>query len=820
MNISCNECDATFSVDDSLIKDTGSKVRCSKCNSVFLAYPQPLETDESEELSLEGLDTSSADLEEDDGPLDTEDLLDELELDLDDFNSEPGEDDGLESEGPTDDIDGELELDLDLDDDDDADLDIFDETDAGDELPDLSDFEDLAGLDDDSLAMDEEPEDLNLELENETDVEAEIDETSLEFEDDEELDLTNLDFEEDDNAEAEVAAAADSEDLGFGLELDQDDEAQADGEMAEAGAEVEDTDQLDLSDLELELDEAFASDDTTAVASDDLDLDLEVQAPGQAETADAGSEIEDADELDLSDLELEFDEASTSDDTKAVASDDLDLDLEEQTPGQVGMVDAGAEVEDADELDLNLDLEEEAEAIAGGRETDADELDLSDLEEIIDSKETPGDQSAGLVTAEELELDFDLETDEVAQTTDANETAAGNTELDLSDLDQILETDDTPNAEAAADNDADELDLQFDIDGLAAEGAKAPAEAEVSGTAPDDDLLDIEKMLEQGDDTAPDIENGEEEDLSLTMEAALDDASKVAEQDLDLDFDIESELQEKEEIIGGLTPADEQMESNLLDANDVDFLNDSGIEDESQIADVVTDQFATDEFTDTRDDYGQTDVLQDFDDEMPEAAVAAKSAKLRSKKPVVAVLLILLLAIGAIIIPKSLGIKIPYLSDIKIPYLSDMDIKIPYLSDWLNPKEQDVAGNLKIAPMSRTISGKFVNHSKVGRLFIIHGKIKNEYDHPRSFVKITAKLYKKGQKLAKSTTVYCGNVISESDLKRMDIAAINKRMKNKYGIKRSNLKIKTGKMVPFMIVFDKLPNNLDEYTVEVASSSI
>lgn len=796
MIISCNECDSTFSVDDSLIKDTGSKVRCSKCNSVFLAYPQPFQTDEGDELSLDGPDTSLAGLEEDDGSLDSEGLLDELELDLDDFNKEPGEDAGLESEGPADDTDGELELGLDLDDDDDADLDMFDEAEAGDELPDLSDFEDLAGLDDDSLAMDdtdEELEDLNLEVENETDAAAEIDETSLEFEDDEELDLTNLDFEEDEDAEVEVEAAADSDDLGFGLELDQDDNTQADEEMATAGAEVEDTDQLDLSDLELELDDASASDDPTAAASDDFDLDLEAQAPGQAGMAEAGAEVEDADELDLSDLELDLDEASASDDTTAVASDDLDLDL---------------------------DLEEEAVAIAGGTETGADELDLSDLEEIIDSKETPGDQSAGQDAAEDLELDFDLETDEVTQTADAGETAADNTELDLSDLDQILESDDTTTAETAADNDADELDLQFDIDGLAAEGAKAPAEAEVSGTAPDDDLLDIEKMLEQGDDTAPEIENGEEEDLSLTMEAALDDASKAEERDLDLDFDIESELQEKEELFDDRASADDQMESNLLDSDDVDFLDDTGIEDESLQAGVVTDQFATDEFTDTRDEYNQTDVLQDFDEDVPEPAVAAKLAKSRSKKPVLAILLIFFLAIGAIILPKSLGIKIPYLSDIKIPYLSDMDIKIPYLSDWLNPQEQDVAGNLKIAPMSRTISGKFVKHSKVGRLFVIHGKIKNEYDHPRSFVKVTAKLYKKGQKLAKSTTVYCGNVISDSDLTRMDIAAINKHMMNKYGKKRSNLKISAGKMVPFMIVFDKLPKNLDEYTVEVASSSI
>jgi predicted Zn finger-like uncharacterized protein len=36
MIVTCNECDSSFNVDDSLIKDDGSKVRCSKCSSVFI----------------------------------------------------------------------------------------------------------------------------------------------------------------------------------------------------------------------------------------------------------------------------------------------------------------------------------------------------------------------------------------------------------------------------------------------------------------------------------------------------------------------------------------------------------------------------------------------------------------------------------------------------------------------------------------------------------------------------------------------------------------------------------------------------------------
>ena len=792
MIISCNECDASFSVDDSLIKDTGSKVRCSKCNSVFLAYPQPLETDEGEDLSLEGLDPSLADIEEDDGSFESEGLLDELELDLDDFDDTLGEDAGLKSEGLVDDTDGELELDINLDDDDDSDLDMSDEVDVGDELPDLGDFEDLAGLDDDSLTMDdmdEELEDLNLELENETDAGAETDETDLELEGDEELDLTNLDFEEEEEAEVEVEGASDSEALGLGLDSDQDDDALTDEKMAEADLSVEDADELDLSDLELELDDASASDDTAAAASDDLDLDLEEEAPGEAEIAEAGAQVEDADELDLSDLGLELEGASASDDSTAGASDDL-----------------------------NLDTEAEAVADAGGEENGADGLDLSDLEEMMDSEEAPASQATGEDTIEDLELDLDLEAEAGAQAAETVGAGDGDDELDFSDLEQMLETDDTPTAEAGAGNAADELDLQFDLDDQPAGSADAPAAADVGEPAQDDDLLDIEQMLEQSDDMMPDME-GEVEDLSLTMEAALDDAAKGTETDLDLEFDIESELQKKEDIFDSGGPTDDHLESNLLDSGDVDFLDDTGIEDKSQQAAVMTDEFATDDFSDGRDGYGQTDILPVSDEEFLKPP-AAKPAKSRSKKPVFAVLLLLILAIGVIIIPKGLGIKIPYISDIKIPYISDLDIKIPYLSDWLNPQEQDVTGNLKIMPMGRTISAKFVNNSKVGRLFVIRGKIKNDYDHPRSYVRVTGKLYQKGQKLAKSATVYCGNVMSDSELTRMDIATINKRMKNKLGNKRSNLKIKTGKIVPFMIVFDKLPRNLDEYTIEVAGSSI
>jgi hypothetical protein len=740
-------------------------------------------------------------LEDDDESLGlTDDLSDELELDLEDFDDALVDENEMEAASLSADSDDELELDLDLNDADDSDLDLSEDELVSDELPDLGDFEDLAGLDD----TDEDLEDFGLDL----DADIESDELDLELKGDEELDLANLDLDEEDEAALEVEDTADSDDLDLGLDLGLDDDTLADAisddldleeesggeEVAEAGAEIEEADELDLSDLELEIEKASASDDTADAVSDDLnlDLDLEEETAGGEEVAEAGAEIEEVDELDLSSLELEMEDASVADGTADAGLDDINLglDLDEEASGGGEISEAGAEVKDADELDL------------------------SDLEEIIDSEESPATAEA----VEDLELDFDLGGDSGTPAGDADAAAEGDNELDFSDLEQMLETDDPP----AADGSGDELDLQFDIDEQpASEGADASAAADLSDAVEEDDFLDIEKMLEGGDEATPDLESADE-DLSLTMEAALDDAAQGADDDLDLDFDIESELQDNEALFDSSPSSDDALESNLLDADGAEFLDDTGIEDDSQPVDPMTDEFATDDFSSTEGDFGATDVLPIDEEGAPAVTetAAAKPTKTRSKKPVLVAFLLLLLAVGVIVIPKSLGIKIPYISDIEIPYLSDLDLNIPYLSDWLNPEEQDVAGNLRITPLGKTISGNFVNTAKSGRLFVIRGKIKNDYDHPRSFVTVTGKLYQRKKKLVRKSTVYIGNVIPETELADMGIAAINKRMKNKFGNKRSNLKIKTGKTVPFMIVFDKLPKNLDEYTVEVASSSI
>jgi hypothetical protein len=145
-----------------------------------------------------------------------------------------------------------------------------------------------------------------------------------------------------------------------------------------------------------------------------------------------------------------------------------------------------------------------------------------------------------------------------------------------------------------------------------------------------------------------------------------------------------------------------------------------------------------------------------------------------------------------------------------------MKIEIPFVSDYLKPKVSDPAGNLKIETID--IDSKFVANAKTGKLFVITGRIKNGYSSSRRSVRIKGKLYTKGKIVAKMETVFCGNFLSDMELSNMEFAAIKKRLSNSLGKNKSNTGVKPGKELPFMIVFSDLPDNLEEFAIEVAGS--
>ncbi len=462
------------------------------------------------------------------------------------------------------------------------------------------------------------------------------------------------------------------------------------------------------------------------------------------------------DELDLSDMDKLFAEEKDSEieDITDEAIEDFDLDFEPEK-------DTSTEDIEAEEKPDELDLSEMDKFFAEEKD--------SEIEDITDE------------AIEDFDLDFDLdfepETDTSTEDIEAEEKPD---ELDLSEMDKFFAEEKTSEAEGIEDFDLD-LDLEPEAEKPAGEMAQ-----EVEPDEPDElDMSDIEEILDLEEPEAEEKHVPDDIVLELDMETEpelemVSEGSEFEEVDL---LDIEKMLE--------IEPTPDTQE----DVQPEDLVLEPDLEEEQAEAEDVTPQFEME-------DEDEEDLLEEEITEIQSALDrAGPSAKKRISKPIVALLIIAILAGGL------------YGTYVLLDY---MNIKIPFVSDYLKPKVSDPAGNLKIETLD--IDSKFVANAKTGKLFVITGRIKNGYSSSRRSVKIKGKLYTKGKIVSKTETVFCGNVLSDKELSNLEFAAIRKRLSNSLGDNKSNTGIKPGKELPFMIVFPDLPENLEEFAVEVVGS--
>ncbi len=598
----------------------------------------------------------------------------------------------------------------------------------------------------------------------------------------------------------------------------------------EFDAEPEEADELDLSGIEEVLDEAEApvTEDAAAEADEELDLDLDFDLEPEPETAAAeaalDAEPEETDELDLSDIEEMLYEAEAP-----VAED---------------------KVEEADEeldLDLDFDLEPEPETAVAESALDAepdtsDELDLSDIEKMLDEAKVPVAEDKVEEVDEELDLDldFDLEPEPETATADVEPDVepAASDELDLSDIEKMLDEAEAPVAEDTVEEAVEELDLDLDFD-LEPEPAK-PAEKVQLDAKPDEadeiDLSEIEKMLDEVE--APDAEDeGEIEEVDLTLDMELEPELETTSEDVEAGVEPEAleeaDLSDIEKMLEVKDEAQDDLEFEL--DLDEEPLKDALVEDDAELEilefdglDDVADAIEGDDLSETlefepdlseekeleEDEetadpfYVETQILDRAAMEPSEPDVKVEKAKpkpvvkKRISKPMLVLLILVLLA--------GLGYGAYTL-------LNFMNIEIPFISEYLKPEAQDPLGKLKLHTFD--IESKFVDNAKIGKLFIITGKVRNDYAVKRNFIQVKGTLFTTGRKVAQTATVFSSNVISDIELSRLDLAAIKKRLANRVGDNSSNIQVNPGKVLQFMIVFAGLPDNLEEFTVEAAGSS-
>ena len=459
--------------------------------------------------------------------------------------------------------------------------------------------------------------------------------------------------------------------------------------------------------------------------------------------------------------------------------------------------------EDLEDIELDLDLEDEPEKAPEDVEAEAkpeepDELDLSDMEKLFAEEEGPDEEIAEDVL-EDIELDLDLEDEpeKAPEDVEAEAKPEEPDELDLFDMEELLDMTEAPEEEVV-EEDLEDIELDLDLED---EPEKAPedVEAEAKPEEPDElDLSDIEKML--------DLEEPE-----------TDEEDEPKEVELELDMGMEPELERTTEDIEAGVESEELEEVDLSDIEkmlEIEEEAEIDIEEEpvdSVLFDDISDKPEPDEPSETEDierefeieDTDQEDLTdEEIADMQPMVAKVRPAEKKRISKPLLVLLILVLLGGGC------------YGTYVLLDF---MNIKIPFISDYLNPQDSDTTGNLMIGTLD--VDSRFVVNAKAGKLFVITGQIKNGYSDVRSYIRVIGKLYTKGKVLVQTETIFCGNVLSDIELSNMEIAAIKKRLSNRLGDNKSNMQVKFGQELPFMIVFANLPDNLEEFAIEVAGST-
>ena len=145
---------------------------------------------------------------------------------------------------------------------------------------------------------------------------------------------------------------------------------------------------------------------------------------------------------------------------------------------------------------------------------------------------------------------------------------------------------------------------------------------------------------------------------------------------------------------------------------------------------------------------------------------------------------------------------------------------LPDFMSFIKPVPKQDATDVGVRRLSfKGVNGAFAQSEKEGQLFVVKGVVANNYPKGRSFILIKGTILDGKGKVIKRKMVYAGNPFTEQELTEFSLERIKKRSKTRMGMQRMNFNIKPGKSIPFMIVFEKLPEDLSEFTVEAVSSS-
>ncbi len=359
----------------------------------------------------------------------------------------------------------------------------------------------------------------------------------------------------------------------------------------------------------------------------------------------------------------------------------------------------------------------------------------------------------------------------------------------------------------------EEKDFEFEVEEISND---APVDADENKDN-EFDGLEFEPMKDESDELT----------LSMEEDADLkDEKAEEPEEEFELEFDVDEDLADT--LSDAPDPDTEKSPSEAMkDTEDEEALSLDNPEPDKDLDEITPrDDFSEydavlEQETEPEDNSGEdeTDETENIEKKSAEERpLIEKSAPLmdlperssrRKKKPLISLpvlmlLLIFLVAVGAYVASLMTGYKIPYLPEVNLPFIEK------YLK-----KPAPAAMDVKPVPNDNSVNGRFVSNTRSGPLFVITGRVENTSGISFSHIAVQGTLSTKENPVAKTKNAFCGNIIPEEMLTSGDVSEIMKLLDVKEGSNNSNVNIKPGAGIPFMIVFSDLPEKLQNYYVKV-----
>jgi len=210
-----------------------------------------------------------------------------------------------------------------------------------------------------------------------------------------------------------------------------------------------------------------------------------------------------------------------------------------------------------------------------------------------------------------------------------------------------------------------------------------------------------------------------------------------------------------------------------------------------------------DSFDDSLRDEGFTPTGMDKEAGGDTETIGIQAKKMTGKSHVLSVFLVILLILAGaaaavfFFAPELIPDSVPFLKKEKKQVVSDSGVRRLTL---------------------KAVTGAFVASKEAGQVFVIRGMVGNNYSKSRSFISVKGNILDNKGRVVRSKTVYAGNTYKDEEIQGIPLEKINNALKNRMGMDKKNFNIKPGTYIPFMIVFENLPENLSEFTVEPVSS--